>query len=661
MDYLGKEKIPTDLFTTAVNRMRSNGGNPGAQAGANRVDVALHWMYRACLTDDADLLKEAMDYIYSTVVYTTRAEGIQYDNSFTQHGRQLHIGAYRGEYISYNVIGRASSRPNATKKTGQTSIMKRMKDLDPVNAATYDEAIARIGGSETSAFGVKAGSNHFFRSDYTVHRRPAYTVDLRMVSTRTARNEYLKDNGEGIKQYFMSDGAMAILTKFVGGVTDSLYAVSAYRYADYDTQFAVNTEANKAWFFFDNEIVCLGNGIQSASPFQVNTTLNQCLLSGDVVVSANGSQSTLTKGAHDYDNNLDWVHHGNVGYYFPQKGKIELSAAEQSGRWTDINTNYSGDLLYNDVFTLSFNHGINPVNDSYAYILVPGVATPTEAAAYDTSVIDIIVNSDSVQAVHHKTLGVYGMVFCKAAGFKKNGLTVEADAPCIVLIKDSDKANVIVYVSDPTNGTTGINLGIETPQVKSRRQVTYQGEAPYEGVSQKFVVNESTPLSQGRDRLADRSQWTITTSINGPADSEPLVGGDNPQYIIDESTNSAFLFVKPGKTFSGIVAPADYIPSFTIDMQSPQEMEYFIYRHRDYNNALEYLRAKKISFYGKDNEADEFAPILEGITLQTTVAENKVKLPAKVSHRYVKVMIDEWDTASGSTIQVADFNIGKWR
>ena len=158
MHYLGKEKIPTDLFTTAVNRMRSNGGNPGAQAGANRVDVALHWMYRACLTDDADLLKEAMDYIYSTVVYTTGAEGIQYDNSFTQHGRQLHIGsygdvyiggttkacsyaagtayaiageqldilsrlvkdtyigAYRGEYISYNVIGRASSRPNATKK-----------------------------------------------------------------------------------------------------------------------------------------------------------------------------------------------------------------------------------------------------------------------------------------------------------------------------------------------------------------------------------------------------------------------------------------------------------------------------------------------------------------------------------------------------------------
>lgn len=129
--------------------------------------------------------------------------------------------------------------------------------------------------------------------------------------------------------------------------------------------------------------------------------------------------------------------------------------------------------------------------------------------------------------------------------------------------------------------------------------------------------------------------------------------------MIDDSPVTSFLFVKPGKTFSGIEAPADYIPSFTIDMQTPQEMEYFVYRHRDYNNITTGLRANRISFYGRNNEADEFIPVLENIVLDTSVAENKIQLPNKVSFRYIKVAITDYDKTNSSTIQVSDFNIGK--
>lgn len=741
MQNLGKEKIATDLFDKSINRLRDKGGNPGAQAGANRVDVALHWMYRACLTSDADLMKEAMDYIYSTIYYTTGAEGIQYDNSFTQHGRQLHIGSYgdvflggitkacsyaaesnfaisgeqldilsklikdtyigtyRGEYISYNVIGRASTRPGATKKSGQTAIVKRMISLDPTNAITYQEAIARVSGVELPDYAVKPSGTHFFKSDYTLNRRPAYTADLRLVSTRTARNEYLKDNGEGIKQYFLSDGAMAIMQRgdeyhnifptwnyakvpgvtcpefidipqastyikmgqsnFVGGVTDSTYNVSVYKYTDYDTQFGVNTSANKAWFFFDNEIVCLGNNIKSTSALQVNTTLNQCLQKGSAAWGKLGAQlGAFDAGHEEFSETPDWVYHDGVAYYFPSKNNVELSLGTQTGKWTDINTNYSDEVVNNDVFTLSINHGVKPTDDSYAYIIVPGT-TQEKASTYKMDDIEIIANNDSVQAVYNKASNTYGIIFYKAAGFNKHGLTIEADAGCALLVKDADKADVIIHVSDPTNGSSPINLGIETALIKKRRLITYQPVAPFEGSSAKFTVNVDTPLSQGRDVLANRADWTIVTSLAGPQDSEPLVGGDNPDYIIDDNTNSAFLFVKPGKTFSGIVAPADYIPSFTIDMKSKQELEYFIYRHRDYNNKLEYLRAKKISLYGKNAEAEEFTPIVESVSLQTSISENKVKLTTGAAYRYLKVTIDEWDTTTGSTIQVADFNIGR--
>ena len=70
--------------------MKVEGGDPGKWTGANMTDIALHWIYRACLTADEDLLKTAIDYSYSTVKYTT-AEGFQYDNSYFQHGVQLYI------------------------------------------------------------------------------------------------------------------------------------------------------------------------------------------------------------------------------------------------------------------------------------------------------------------------------------------------------------------------------------------------------------------------------------------------------------------------------------------------------------------------------------------------------------------------------------------
>lgn len=64
---------------------------------------------------------------------------------------------------------------------------------------------------------------------------------------------------------------------FAGGVSDSIYGASAYSYRD---DYAdINTKAKKAWFFFDEEVVCLGAGISSTSPEDIFTTVNQSLLS----------------------------------------------------------------------------------------------------------------------------------------------------------------------------------------------------------------------------------------------------------------------------------------------------------------------------------------------------------------------------------------------
>ncbi len=157
--------------------------------------------------------------------------------------------------------------------------------------------------------------------------------------------------------------------------------------------------------------------------------------------------------------------------------------------------------------------------------------------------------------------------------------------------------------------------------------------------------------------MLDRADWDIVTSIEGPSDDS--VYGDDPRYIIDGNTRSAFLFVKPGKTYNGITTPEDHVPSFTIDMKEQQEINFFIYRHRTYNNTSEYLRVNNVSFWGKNTDEEEFESILENIPIAMDVNEIKVELPTKMNYRYVRLSINDWYRPSGSTIQIAEFNLGK--
>lgn len=167
----GEKQLPKDLENKILERIRHDGGNPAKWTGANRTDIALHWIYRACLLKDAETLEYAMENIYSPIAYTTK-EGFQYDNSYFQHGRQLYIGGYgdeilkgitqiamyahgtrfaipdeklqiiskfmretyypaiRGKYMLFDVMGRSISRPGTQDKSKASLFARRMTVLD---------------------------------------------------------------------------------------------------------------------------------------------------------------------------------------------------------------------------------------------------------------------------------------------------------------------------------------------------------------------------------------------------------------------------------------------------------------------------------------------------------------------------------------------------
>ena len=566
---VGKRQIPEVLETKVLQRMRKDGGHPARWTGANRTDIALHWIYRACLQKNDVDLKTAVENVYSPLSYTVK-EGFQHDNSYFQHGVQLYIGGYgdeilkgvtqvalytkgtkyaldderiqflrhfmcgtyyqviRGQYMLFDVLGRGVSRNNATQKNHAALFAKRMLELDPAHIDEYNAIIARLEGRKSANYGIKPLHTHYFRGDYALHVRPHYTFDVRMVSNRTMRCEY--GNGENLKTYFMSDGCTNIVTEgdeyarifpvwnwnripgvtapqldtiprtvidwqtrgtsvFAGGVSDSLYGVSVYSYLD--TYAGINTAAKKSWFFFDDEIICLGAGINSTAGVSVCTTINQCLLlKKKVILSQSKKQSMVKEGDFVYDS-PEWVLHNGIGYVFPAGGNLFLSKKMQTGSWYSINHTESKNEQQQEVFTLGFNHGCNLRNATYAYIVVPGIHSVRKMNHYRKSPVEILANTDSMQIVRHTKLGIWQMVFYKEGTFRNGELSVSVDKACALMIKDGHSGNAELHIADPGQTQSCIKVELLIPEISSERKTVlcdFRNTGIYAGASKAYKL-----------------------------------------------------------------------------------------------------------------------------------------------------------------------------
>lgn len=563
---IGKKQIPQELETKILKRIQETGGDPAKWTGANRTDIALHWIYRSCLTQNEADLKTAIDNVFNPVVYTTE-EGFQHDNSYFQHGEQLYIGGYgdeilkgvtqvasyalgtqyqldkekvellskfmretyyravRGQNMSFDVVGRSVSRPGLLNKRTTATYAKRMIDIDPTHADEYKAIIARLNRKQPADYQVTASHTHYFRGDYSLHVRPQYNFDVRLASTRTKKCEY--GNKENLKTYFMSDGCTNITqtgdeyfnifpvwnwchipgttapqlekvpmdpkawgvlgtSTYAGGVSDSIYGATAYAYMD--TNPEVNTGAKKSWYFFDNEVVCLGAGIQSTSTYPVHTTVNQCFLKGGIMVDKGDKEETLANGSHTLQA-PQWVLHDKIGYFFPQKEEVFLTAQTQSGRWYDINTSKSKKEEKMDVFTLGINHGVGPKDGSYAYIVVPGKTSAQEMKAYQKkNAIEILSNNPKIQAVRNTKLNVWMVTFFEVGTFTHKELSVTVDKPCILMIKDITSKSANLHIADPGQTQSPIQVELKIGKKKQTLTADFTQTGIYAGATKQYTV-----------------------------------------------------------------------------------------------------------------------------------------------------------------------------
>ncbi len=238
------------------------------------------------------------------------------------------------------------------------------------------------------------------------------------------------------------------LTDFVGAATDGKYGAVAFDFRSPHDPLV----ARKAWFFFDDEYVCLGTGISCTNKeLSVVTTLNQCLLRGDVTLSSDGNKSLVEKTEKEYEN-VDWVYHDKVAYVFPEPTAIHLKNNAAKGSWYRINrqTDSPKDEIERDVFELWLDHGKRPSEGTYQYIVVP--ATDLEQVQKNVSKnnVTILQNTPEMQAVWNKDLQMCQVVFYQEGQLDINkNLKIYCATPGVLILKtDGNKISEITF-SDP--------------------------------------------------------------------------------------------------------------------------------------------------------------------------------------------------------------------
>ena len=339
------------------------------------------------------------------------------------------------------------------------------------------------------------GHRHYWMSDYAVHRGTGFFASLRMWSDRTKPAELI--NGEGLNSWHLGDGLLWILLRggdysthdvlptldwlrlpgttvdrrqmrraegyddwppppakraFVGGAFTDGHGVAAMELA----AAASPLTAHKSWFFFDDEVVCLGSDIACPTSNLTETIVNQWpLTEAEAPLTVDGVAKASSLPWTEELRNVTWVQCDGIGYLFPEPGKVKAQRVMQSGTWRSMTETGSEDVHQNPFLTLWFDHGAQASGASYAYVVVPNKTAGQMRAYAESEPITIVAHTSYVHAVRHNKTGVLGIVFWGPGSFGK----VSVDRACIILCEEAAKGRTLA-VSDPTHETSTFHVTI---------------------------------------------------------------------------------------------------------------------------------------------------------------------------------------------------------
>ncbi len=545
------------------------------ETGINKIALSANLAMKAILADDISALRTHTDSMWEEVKVTTD-EGIQPDWSYHQHGPQLQFGNYglaffrtvsgwaenlrdtsyalKGEQLAFvrnfvleglssiywnekfgiEALGRQVDLDQQSLKGKDfKSLLSGMKLIDPEYTEAYDTSVKFP--NEDIKF------RNFWRSDFVSCKRSDWYGSVRMSSKRVVMGESL--NSENQLGLHLSDGLFMLYqtgeeynniqsnwdwhrlpgTTADQGITDLKVAfykgTAKNRFAG---TIGVGTNglaamelhredllAKKAWFFDEETIVCLGAGVRGTSKADVYTSIQQSLLKSTV----ESSMGVLGKGTHVVNKN-NWIHQDGIGYELLDDVSVEIETVE--GDWAPLFPTYNNIVATTkDVFSIWKNHGENPINDTYGYVVYPNT-TSTQMPSKISNRPTILSNTPDLQAIE-KEDRVYAVFHKQGTLTLLNGDKVNVTSPCLLSIQGNE-----VSVSDPNQIETTVIVTI-----KGQTTVVFLPSGDQNGKQINFKIGDEK-VGELPD-IHKKNVALLKTIINGTNvfDGKKLIDGNS--------------------------------------------------------------------------------------------------------------------------------------
>lgn len=320
----------------------------------------------------------------------------------------------------------------------------------------------------TASAPALSGHRHFWRLGLAVHQRPAFYASVRIgaepgrpVDGLTCLLRHGDEYGGGAAwDGRRLPGTTTLQTAAPpaddlpavgrsGGVTDGEYGGAVVELRD------GGVTGRKAWFHFDESVVCLGSGIgcdDASAP--VFTSINQCLARGPAVAHGKGGETHVLAPGKSYDLSAAYrLEHDGIMYQFPDPMAVRARIAPQGGP-------ASAAAASPEVFSLWIDHGTQPRHESYVYTVLPAADPDSRRAGeHELSQIKILANTPALQAVWHEELHLVGIVFWEPGILALPGAgRVAVNRPCILLGQDRRPQGMRLSVANPAHEAATIHV-----------------------------------------------------------------------------------------------------------------------------------------------------------------------------------------------------------
>lgn len=287
------------------------------------------------------------------------------------------------------------------------------------------------------------GDNFLEKNMEVAYHFPGATEDQQARAIRSIRNGWTWQNptdfsgGVKFKDKFLTAG-MEFIAMHYEGPDDKVDTGYGGGLAPHNNDL----KAKKAYFCFDNEVVCLGAGISSTMNSPVNTTLEhrRIIREDEFSQYIDGEKLPQNSFVKEYEGAEYFLMEGHAGY-------LVLDGQNTLAR------RYVSDTSGGQSFIeYRICHGENPTGATYAYVILPTVTKEGIEAYAKAPDVEIIANTERLQAVREKTLGCLGIVFHEAGVCEG----ISADVPCFIMTDGKE-----LSVSEPSGKLEKIVITVD--------------------------------------------------------------------------------------------------------------------------------------------------------------------------------------------------------